>query len=86
MKVPQFKVGEQVKLTRIPPQVERDRPGFPETFALFEKAIGRVFQIRGFDEYGHIELWLREDGSEDDRGVAHTIWVEPEYMVTPEDK
>ncbi len=74
-----LKVGDKIKIVRIPPQVLSDRKRFPETFELFEKAVGRVYQIRDFGEYGHLELWLHDDGSEEASGGAHSIWVEPEY-------
>ena len=74
-------VGDRVKIVRIPPQVEHDRSRFPETFAIFQNAVGRAFQIRGFGDYGHAELWLRQDGSEDETGGKHTIWVEPAHLV-----
>jgi hypothetical protein len=64
----------------IPPQVEQDRDKFPETHALFKKAKGRIFRIRDFDQYGHAELWLLDDGSESKENVKHSIWVEPEHL------
>jgi hypothetical protein len=81
MKVPAFNVGDQVKLNGIPTPVEGDRERFPETFALFQKAVGRTFRVRGFGEYGHAELWLREDGSENENGGVNSIWVEPEHLT-----
>jgi hypothetical protein len=81
MKPPRFKVGDTVKLTGIPPQVDQDQRRFPETLDIFQKAVGRTFRVRGVDEYGHIELWLCYDGSEDERGVSHSIWVEPDYLA-----
>jgi hypothetical protein len=60
MEAVKFKVGDRVKLTTIPPQVRQDKLQFPETFTIFQKAAGHVFHVRGFDEYGHVELWLRD--------------------------
>lgn len=82
MTASRLEVGDRVKITIIPPQVERDRSRFPDTLALFQNAVGRVFHIRGFGEYGHAEIWLRQNGSEDGTGAAHSIWVEPEYLVS----
>jgi len=76
-----FKVGDTVRLTGIPPQVQGDRGRFPDTFTLFERAVGGRFRVRGFDEYGHAELWLSDDGSEDTRGVSNSIWVEPQFLA-----
>ena len=81
MAVRVLKVGDRIKLVRVPPQVVRDRERFPETIALFEKAVGRLFLIRDIDEHGHAELWLRDDGSEDNTGAADSIWVEPEFTL-----
>jgi len=81
MKAARFKVGDRVKLTEVPPQVERDQRRFPETFSIFQKAVGRVFRVRDFDEYEHVELWLREDGYEDNEGAAHSVWVEPLFLT-----
>jgi hypothetical protein len=71
MAVHALKVGDRIKLVRIPPQVFRDRERFPETNGFFEKAIGSVFLI--CDKHGHAEPWLRDDGSEDSTWAAHSI-------------
>jgi hypothetical protein len=81
MTKPAFKVGDRVKLVSIPPEVERDRSRFSETFALFQLAVGRVFDIRGFDEYGHAELWLHPDGAPAGSAAADSVWVEPKYLL-----
>lgn len=80
MKAPQLKVGDRVRMIMVPPQVEQDQSRFPETFAIFHKAVGRTYRVRGYDEYGQVELWLLDDGSEDNRGVKHSVWVEPDFM------
>jgi len=74
--------GDRVKLVRIPPAVVSNRERFPETFELFEKSVGHTYQVRDIDEHGHAELWLQDDGSEDSTGAAHSIWVEPEFVLT----
>jgi len=81
MTASKLKVGDRVKITRIPPGVERDRSRFPETFALFQNAVGRLFQIRDFGECGHAEIWVRQNGSEHKTGGADSIWVELEHLV-----
>ena len=80
MDVPAFKVGDRVKLLNVPPEVERDRLRFPETFSLFQRALGRVFEIRGFGEHGHAEIWVSLDGSPADTAAADSVWVEPTYL------
>jgi hypothetical protein len=69
-----------VKLASIPLAVESERSRFPETFTLFQLALGKVFEIRSFGEYGHAELWLHPDGSPADTAAADSIWVEPEHL------
>jgi hypothetical protein len=80
MKRTPFKVGNRVKVIKMPPQVRRAKDGSPEMFAAFQKALGTAFSIRGFDQYGHAELWLHDNGREAKRDVAHSIWVEPQYL------
>jgi hypothetical protein len=81
VKLSDITVGNTVQITEVPPPVRRERSKFPETFALFERAIGRALTVRGFDDRGHVELWLLNDGSDDDSGAANSIWVEPEYLA-----
>jgi hypothetical protein len=80
MNVARLKVGDRIRVAQIPPAVLLDRNRFPETLELFEKAVGRVYEIRGIDEHGHAELWLRDDGTEESGGGAHSIYVEPEFV------
>ena len=77
-----LRIGDRITITRVPTRVVMDRERFPETFDLFEKALGRIYEIRGFSDYGHLEIWLHEDGSEDRSGGADSIWVEPEFVST----
>jgi hypothetical protein len=76
-----MKIGDRVRLRRIPPTVRRSWSRFPDTFQLFNRAVGGTFTVRGLDKYGHVELWLLENGSEDRSGAAHSIWVEPEHLA-----
>ncbi len=76
-----FKVGDRVRVMRVPPEVERDGRRFPDTFAIFQIAVGHVFHIRGFSKCGRAEIWLDQDGSEDETGGADTIWVEPRHLA-----
>jgi hypothetical protein len=80
MTVARLKVGDRIRVAQIPPSVLLAQQRFPETLELFQKAVGRVYEIRGIDEHGHAELWLRDDGSEDIGGGAHSIYVEPEFV------
>jgi hypothetical protein len=80
MKPDSLQVGVRVRVARRPVPVAQDRQRFPETFDLFQKAIGRAYQVRAIDEHGHAELWLRDDGDEDIGGGAHSIYIEPEFL------
>lgn len=73
-------VGCRVKIVEVPPAVFADDNKFPETTELFHKALGRSFEVRGVNEQGFAELWVNDDGSEDNTGGGHSIWVEPECL------
>ena len=75
-----LKVGDRIRVAQIPVAVLRDQKRFPETFELFQKAVGHVYEIRDIDEHGHAELWLRENGAEDSGGGAHSIYIEPQFV------
>lgn len=38
---------------------------------LFQSMVGRRYTIRGFDDYGHIELQPKR---------LHTVWIEPDLV------
>lgn len=76
-----MRIGDRVRLKRMPPTVRRAWSKFPETFLLFQRAVGGTFTVRGFDRCGHVEIWLRENGSEDQSGGAHSVWVERENLA-----
>ena len=42
------------------------------TEKLFKGLIGRVYTVRGFDNYGNVELQPRR---------LDTVWVEPEFLM-----
>ncbi len=57
-----FKIGDKVRVLRVPPSVERDMP--EETRELFRRCVGQVLRIDGFGEYGRLELNVLDDGSQ----------------------
>ena len=68
-----FQVGDKVKVIGMskvtyPPGV-KDELG---TEKLFKGMIGRVYTVRGFDNYGNVELQPRR---------LDTVWVEPEFLM-----
>ncbi len=90
-----IRVGDRVRLTQMPPQVEAMRDDNDElhTKIVFQQCVGHVFRVRGIgtnNQYGetdHVELWVRqgEDWDNDDGGAEY-IWVEQVYaeVVTDE--
>ena len=78
MAVPSFKIGDRVRVVLVPPMVEKEMP--PETIGLFERCVGRVLRVDGFDEHGHLELNVANDGSQAPDYSQHTIWIEPEFV------
>jgi hypothetical protein len=67
-----FRLGEKVRVIGLPkitfsPGV-KDELG---TEKLFKSMLGRVYTVRGFDKYGHIELRPKRS--------SH-VWIEPEFL------
>jgi hypothetical protein len=79
MKAAKFKVGDQVKIEKIPPGLS-DSAGI-DTSGVFKRALGRTFRIEGFDERGHIELVIAERRPSSKRYESDTIWIEPEFVA-----
>jgi hypothetical protein len=78
MTKPAFKVGNKVRVLRVPPSVEEQMP--EETRPIFLHCVGRVLRVDGFGKYGHLELNVKDDGSQSPDYCDHTIWIEPEFV------
>jgi len=53
-----------VRVMKVPPGLPEEAGiGIREVFA---SAVGLVFRIDGFDEYGHLELFVQQSGSGSD--------------------
>ncbi len=78
MALPSLKVGDRVRIVRAPPSVGREIPA--ETLELFKRCVGHIFRVDGFDEYGHLELNVADEGSQAPDYSTHTIWIEPEFV------
>ena len=79
MKAQKFKVGDWVKIKKIPLGLtDAAGIGTPE---VFKQALGRTFRIEGFDEHGHIELVVAERRPSSKRYESDTIWIEPEFVA-----
>jgi hypothetical protein len=64
-----FKIGDTIRVIgyrpgKYAPDVE-DELGTEE---LFKNMVGRSYKIKGFDDYGNIELKPKR---------LHTVWIEP---------
>jgi hypothetical protein len=67
-----FKVGDKIRVTEYRPGVYP--PGYVDdmgTEELFKSLVGRRYTIRGFDDYGHIELRPKRD---------HVVWIETDLV------
>ena len=80
-----YRIGDKVRVVKVPPYLYGADPIAQETAEFFERCLGKVFRVEGFDENGQLELWTTGKGNRRkvDRGLdTHWIWIEPEY-VTP---
>ena len=84
MKAPKFKVGDWVKVKKIPSDLT-DSAGIG-TLEVFKRALGRTFRIEGFDNYGHLKLVVAERRPSSKRYESDTIWIEPEFVARVERK
>ena len=67
-----FKIGDKVRVIGIP--VITFSPGVKDemgTRRLFRSMLGKIYTVRGFDEYGHVELRPRR---------LSYVWTEPEFL------
>lgn len=67
-----FSIGDKVQVIGVPPITfssgVRDTIG---TKKLFKYMLWKIYTVRGFDKYGHIQLCP-------DR--SNSVWIEPEYL------
>jgi len=61
-------------VTKLPPNLP-DGAGI-DTPGVFLRALGKMFRVEGFDEYGHLELVVAGG-----RPTPDTIWIEPEFVT-----
>ena len=77
MAQPRLKVGDKIRVTGYRPG--KYPPGVVDgmgTEKLFESMVGRHYIIRGFDDYGYIEIEPKR---------LHTVWIEPDLVELMED-
>lgn len=70
-----MKIGDRVRIVGSPPELPDDDLG---TGTLFQRCLGGIFRIAGFNEYGMIELQVGEVLGQP--SYMQTIWIEPEYV------
>jgi hypothetical protein len=76
-----MKVGDQVKVVGTPPGLKDDKELV--TRSLFEKCVGRVFEVNALENVEGLEAPLIRLDVGAVLGVnpwEHTIWIEPEYV------
>ena len=77
-----YKVGDKVRLMRVPPYLYTDNPVNQDTAEFIGRCVGKIFHVEDFDGYGQLELWVTEKGNQ--RKVrdrhSHVIWTEPEFV------
>lgn len=67
-----LKVGDKIRVTGYRPG--EYMPGVVDemgTEELFRSMVGRRYTVRGFDDYGHIELKPKR---------FNTVWIEPDLV------
>jgi len=72
MAKPKFKIGDKIRVIGYRPG--KYSPGYVDgmgTEELFKSLVGRRYTIRGFDDYGNIELRPKP---------LHTVWIEPDLV------
>ena len=76
-----MKIGDKVRLTRIPPSVHGDEE--MRTRELFEECLGQTFTVAGLETVEGLAYQLVRLDVGHAIGKApylETIWVEPEYL------
>ena len=67
-----LKIGDKIRVVGYRPG--KYAPGVADdmgTEKLFKKLVGRRYTVRGFDDYGHVELRPKR---------LHTVWIEPDLV------
>ena len=72
-----------IRVVKVPPGLQ-DAAGIgtPDVFA---NAVGKIFRIEGFDEYGHLELFILRSSTTQGSHPVDSIWIEPEFVETVDD-
>ena len=74
-------IGDKVRVMQVPPCLHSEDQADNETALFFERCVGNVFRVQDFDKHGQLELWVTEEGLQALNVLAHTIFIEPEYVM-----
>lgn len=72
-----IKVGDRIKVLRVPPDVQSSKHDEMRTLEVFESCVGKVFVVQSINEIGWLELQL-------DLPTLDSIWIEPEFVSSVE--
>ena len=77
---PHLARGDTVCVTRMPP----DMQALPAAVAaLFAAVVGRTLRVDDVDaETGCVAVNVRADGTQADDWCQHTLWIEPDCVIT----
>jgi hypothetical protein len=70
-----LKIGDKIRVTGVPPGLRDEDEMLTKT--VFEKCVGRVFTIRGFQD-NQAELHVGRVMAR--KSYEESIWVEPEFI------
>ncbi len=77
LRPPRFRVGDTIRVLQVPLEVERDMPAARRD--LFQRCVGRVLRVEGTDEFGGLEVHVKDDGTQADEQPYHVLFVDPQY-------
>lgn len=72
-----YTIGDQIRIKTIPPDVSKMPQ---ETREIFDLCLGNTFEIQGFDQYGHLELWVGHMRHAATEPFVESIWIEPAFV------
>jgi hypothetical protein len=72
-----FAVGDKIRILRVP--LNADHSVSPERQELLQRCVGRVLRVDAINDFGALELHVRDDGTQASNRTHHIVLVEPEY-------
>ena len=71
-------IGDRVRVLQVPPSVMSHMP--EDTQEIFRRCVGQMLRVDGIGDHGHLELNVKDDGSQSAGYGDHSIWIEPGYV------